>query len=52
MQACSKCIMSIGLKIEQPQLLQVVKGCDNCLDMNKKSFDIMEIVKQALVRGK
>jgi len=52
MQLCSRCIQLTGMVITQPQILKVFDGCDNCLDIKKKSFDIIEVVKQTLVQGK
>ena len=52
MQLCSRCIQLTGMVIAQPQILKVFDGCDNCLDIKKKSFDIIEVVKQTLVQGK
>ena len=51
MNLCSKCIQLAGLTIEHPQMLKVFDGCDNCMNIKKKSFDIIDVIKQSLLEG-
>lgn len=52
MKLCSKCIQRIKVAVSQPQLLKVFNGCDSCLDIKKKSFAIIDVIKQTLAQGK
>lgn len=50
MKLCLQCCRENDIQVFYPELLAVYDGCDKCNDTNKKSFDIIDVVKHLIVK--